>query len=165
MKIQVKCMENRVGQHPDFHIVILFFSHPGIYVIISLVHTKKGPRSAKTGHPAHKVIHTLGRCYLMSFLVSLELYKRIWTRDMLVWRKNSTVLALEQHVYTLCLCGVARAMGLTALLGEDGGGGHGLRKNKENKESSGSCTDYSSKGLWLLKHGQKLIQYDALSSY
>jgi hypothetical protein len=34
--------------------------------------------------------------------------------------EGRTELALEQHVYTLCLCGVARAKGLAALLEQTG---------------------------------------------
>ena len=44
-----------------------------------------------------------------------------------------TGLALEQHVYTLCLCGVAKATGLPALLREDGGGAETPRMERRKK--------------------------------
>lgn len=53
-----------------------------------------------------------------------------------------TVLALEQHVYTLCLCGVARegACLLRRNVNEE-------EKKNARKSNSGSLTDNLSKGL------------------
>uniref|UniRef100_A0A4W5MQT8 INSM transcriptional repressor 2 n=1 Tax=Hucho hucho TaxID=62062 RepID=A0A4W5MQT8_9TELE len=39
---------SRIGQYPDFHIIILFFSNPGIYGIIGLIHNGALKRQKKS---------------------------------------------------------------------------------------------------------------------
>lgn len=77
---------------------------------------------------------------------------------------------LSSSMSTHCVCCESRVARATAcLLGEEGRGADGqeLRrvKTQGNQDNSGSCTNNSSKGLLLLKHGRKLKQYDAPSPY
>ena len=82
---------------------------------------KENKQFAKTGNPAHKVIH-LGRCYRMSFLVSLDTFTSECEWETLCkWTK----LWLMQYwlfssMSTCCVCvesGVTRATDLPARRG------------------------------------------------